>query len=165
MGGHAIWSGTSSQWMVSLCTLWKTSQGQSWILHHKWLLLIAPEIERRAFHYGVGVQTIWARCTSFHPRWANSRREWDWGIATMSRLSCTCPASGKQDSSRVDQWEATCSPMDVGWNIHARSRVKGSKWRIVSVKEFNICLWQQRDKHQHLPTRTSTLAWHKDIPL
>ena len=56
----------------------------------------------------------------------------------MSRLPGAHPASGKQDSSRADQWEARCSPMGISQNINAGSRVKDSKWRLKSVMEFSV---------------------------
>ena len=65
----------------------------------------------------------------------------------MNRLSGAHPASGKQDSSRVDQWGATCSPMDIRQNVHVGSRAKGSKWRIMSLKEFIVSGQWQRDQY------------------
>ena len=56
----------------------------------------------------------------------------------MSRLSSTYPVSDKQDSSRVDQWEAMCSSMDIGQDVPVGSRVKGYKWMILDMKEFIV---------------------------
>ena len=96
-----------------------------------------------------GCVCFMSKIYQFNPRWTDSRREGDWGITTTSRLSGICPVSGKQDSSRVDQRGAMCSPRDVSWNAHKGSRVKGSKWRIMCVKEFSISRWWQRDQYQH----------------
>ena len=127
-------------WMMSLHTLWKTSMinhGSSIITDFFSLL----QKKRGAFHC-IWEYALHGKMYQFHPRWTNSRKEWEWRIPTMSRLPGTRPVSGKQDSSRVDQREATCSPMDLGWNVHVGSRVRGSKWRIRSVIKFNVSVWQ-----------------------
>ena len=103
----------------------------------------------------------------FHPGQTYSRREWDWGITTTSRLPGAHPVSGKQHSSRVDQWEAMCFPMDISQNVHAGSRVKGSKWRIMSTNEFSVRVWQPRNQcqpidasyQQHTWMRSQLLYW------
>ena len=72
-----------------------------------------------------------------HPSQAYSQREWQQDNATRRWWSGNHPASGQEDSPRVDQWEATASPMDVSWSIHWRwVKIPGNVWWVSLLTEW-----------------------------
>ena len=89
--------------------------GQSCILHHNWLLLIASET---VISLCVGVCQGWDRCTSPTPvkptpRESDSKTTpWEGSGLVISQHQA------RGDFPALDQWEAMTSPMDFHQNIH-----------------------------------------------
>ena len=96
MEGHIVWCGMSShKWCPFIC------------LERQPGSITDPPSPSSSSHFSEGGEehsTVHG-CTlymnkmyQFHPKWTNSKREWDWGTVTKSRLSGICPVPGKQGS-------------------------------------------------------------------